>query len=463
MGKMKLLSGLDRSFLGAERRDVMMHVGNLLEFTPTPGASKDLGLQLREELGRALTVEKPWNLRLAHPDLLASPLQSWVEDPHVEIDYHVRRSALASPGDERELGTLVSRLHGTPLDFHRPPWEVHFIEGLENGRFAIYCKVHHALVDGYTGMRMIMRSFSQKAEDLDTPLFFTMPAEESKRNAKREDEAPLDALMRAAREQLDVSRDVGRAVMTAVRAFRDKDRDFVSPLHAPKSILNQRITKSRRFATQQASLETVKKVATWAGGTVNDVVLALSGGSLRRLLKEQNELPDQPLVAMVPVNIRPKDDPGGAGNAVASILASLGTDIEEPRARLDAIVSSTKRAKEHLSGMSKPAIFQYSALALTPMMLSFLPGAVGRIRPAFNIVVSNVPGPDAPLYFRGWKLDGMYPLSIPFHGYGLNITVQSYCGSLGFGFTGCRDTIPHMQRLAVYSREALDELSAAAN
>ena len=463
----KPLSALDRSFLSAERRDVMMHVGSLLEFSPPPGASAEhaheLGRQLREELGKAMKVERPWNLRLAHPDLLASPLQAWVEDPAVEIEYHVRRSALASPGDERELGTLVSRLHGTPLDFHRPPWEAHFIEGLENGRFAIYCKVHHALVDGYTGMRLIMRSLSKAADELDTPLFFSAPDVAPSRPPRSEEEAaPFETLLRAAREQLDVSRDVGRAVMSAVRAFRDKDRDLVTPLQAPKSVLNQRITKSRRFATQNASIATVKRVAASAKGTVNDVVLALSGGSLRRLLREQGNLPDQPLVAMVPVNIRPKDDPGGGGNAVGSILASLGTDIEDPHERLEAIVTSTRRAKDHLSGMSKPAIFQYSALALTPMMLSFLPGAVGRIRPAFNIVVSNVPGPDTPLYFRGWKLDAMYPLSIPFHGYGLNITVQSYCGSLGFGFTGCRDTLPHLQRLAVYSREALEELDAAA-
>ena len=129
--------------------------------------------------------------------------------------------------------------------------------------------------------------------------------------------------------------------------------------------------------------------------------------------------------------------------------------------RLATIVASTRRAKEQLQGMSKNAILQYSAIAMAPMMLSFLPGAAGRIRPAFNIVVSNVPGPESPLYFRGWKLDEMYPLSIPFHGYGLNITVQSYAGTLGFGFTGCRDTLPHLQRLAIYSREVLEELDRA--
>jgi diacylglycerol O-acyltransferase len=150
-------------------------------------------------------------------------------------------------------------------------------------------------------------------------------------------------------------------------------------------------------------------------------------------------------------------DPGG-GNAVGAILASLATDVEDPRAALDAVIASTKRAKAQLQGMSKSAIIQYSALVLAPMMLMFVPSVVGRIRPAFNVVVSNVPGPETPLYFRGWRLDEMYPLSIPFHGYGLNITVQSYAGSLNFGFTGCRDTLPHLQRLAVYSGEVIEKL-----
>ena len=460
MSTRKTLNALVRSFLASERRDVMMHVGALLQFSPPPGGRGDLGLQLREELSRETEVERPWNLRLLHPDLLANPLQAWIEDEHFDLEYHVRRSALASPGDQRELGILVSRLHGTPLDFHRPPWEAHFIEGLEHGRFAIYFKVHHALIDGYTGMRMLMRSLSSDAADLETPMFFARPEVEAPRRA-RDDKATFDALLRAVREQVGATKDVGRALMNVVKAMREHDHQLVTPLQAPKSVLNQKITRSRRFATQQVAIKTVKRIATASHGTVNDVVLAVCGASLRRFLGEQDALPARPLIAMVPVNIRPKDDPGGGGNAVGAILASLGTDLAEPTERLAAIVASTRRATEQLQGMSKSAIVQYSALAITPMMLSFIPGAVGRIRPAFNIVVSNVPGPEAPLYFRGWKLDEMYPLSIPFHGYGLNITVQSYSGALGFGFTGCRDTLPHLQRLAVYSREALEELDRA--
>ncbi len=456
----KSLNALDRVFLAAESRDVMMHVGALLEFGATEGSASDLSRELREELKREMNVEDPWNLRLTHPDLLKSPVQAWVPDEHFELDYHVRRSALASPGDERELGILVSRLHGAPLDFHRSPWEAHFIEGLERDRLAIYFKVHHAFLDGYTGMRILSRSLSSDPSDLKTPLFFTKAplARPEREKDDREELVPtLDSLLRVARDQVSVAKDVGRAIMDSVRARREEDHDLALPLQAPRSILNQRVTRSRRFATQQIAVDRVKQIAAKSGGTLNDVILAICGAALRRFLQEQGALPDRPLVAMVPVNVRPKDDPGG-GNAVGAILATLATDIDEPRKALDAIIASTKRAKAQLQGMSKNAIIQYSALVLAPMVLSFIPGAAGRIPPAFNVVISNVPGPESPLYFRGWRLEEMYPLSIPFHGYGLNITVQSYAGALNFGFTGCRDTIPHLQRLAVYSGEAVASL-----
>jgi diacylglycerol O-acyltransferase / wax synthase len=453
----KPLNALDRAFLTSETRDVMMHVGALMTFVP-PRKKSDLIAQLRDELSRDVEVQRPWTLKLQHPDLLASPVQSWIDDEHFELDYHVRRSALPSPGDERELGVLVSRLHGTPLDFHRPPWECHFIEGLEGDRIAIYFKVHHSLIDGYTGMRMLVRSLSSEAGDVDAPMFWERPPIEKTSKKNGEHVPTFDTLVRAVRAQAGVTKDVGRALMNVVRAVRHPERDLIAPLQAPKSILNQRITRSRRFATQKVELDRVKRIASARGATVNDVILAICGTALRRFLVAQDALPEKPLVAMIPVNVRPKDDPGGSGNAVGAILASLATDVSDPEERLDRICASTKKAKEQLSGMSKNAIMQYSALVMAPLMLSFVPAAVGKVRPAFNVVISNVPGPDAPLYLRGWRLDATYPLSIPFHGYALNITVQSYAGTLGFGFTGCRDTLPHLQRLAVYAGEALDEL-----
>jgi WS/DGAT/MGAT family acyltransferase len=234
----------------------------------------------------------------------------------------------------------------------------------------------------------------------------------------------------------------------------------VAPLQAPRSVLNQKISRNRRFATQQFPAARLRRLAKARDGTINDVILALSAAALRRLLAEQGALPETAMTAMLPVNIRPKDDPGG-GNAVGAILGSLATDIADPVGRLEAIIASTRRAKDQLSGLSRSAIMQYSGFLMTPALLSQIPGAVGRVRPAFNLVISNVPGPDTPLYFRGWRAEAVYPLSIPFHGYALNITVNGYNGTLNFGFIGCRDTLPHLQRLAVYSGEALAELESA--
>jgi WS/DGAT/MGAT family acyltransferase len=163
---------------------------------------------------------------------------------------------------------------------------------------------------------------------------------------------------------------------------------------------------------------------------------------------------------MLPVAIRAKDELGG-GNAVGAILATLATDIADPAERLRRIVVSTTTAKQQLQGMSKAAILQYSALRLAPSMLQMIPTTAGHLRPTFNVVISNVPGPDQPLYFRGARLEASYPMSIPVHGQALNITCNSYAGMVCFGFTGCRDTVPHLQRLAVYCGEALAELERA--
>jgi len=451
----KHLNALDRAFLAGETRESMMHVGSLLIFSPPAEGAGDLHQQLREELKRKVTVFEPWNLKLAHPDFLANPAQAWVKDEDFDLDYHVRRSALPSPGDERELGILVSRLHSNPIDFHRPPWEAHLIEGLENHRFAMYIKMHHSLIDGFTGMRLLIRSMSADPAERDTGMFYARPPAERAPSVDVQ-EPVFEALLHSMREQVGTAKDVGRALLNVAR----KDNNLIAPLQAPKSVLNQRIGRNRRFATQQLQVDRLKRAAAAAGGTLNDVILAITSASLRRFLIEQKSLPEQTLTAMLPVNVRPKDDPGG-GNAVGATLASLATDTVDPAERLRAIIASTTRAKEQLQGMSKNAIMQFGALLMTPLMLSLVPSAVGLVRPAFNVVISNVPGPDAPLYFRGWRLMANYPLSIPFHGYALNVTAAGYAGTLNLGFIGCRDALPHLQRVAVYSGEAFLELEAA--
>ncbi len=442
-------------FLYGESRETMMHVAGLLPFSPAPGSKPDHLRDLMDEI-REAPVYSPWNLRLKSPDMLRSPLQSWVEEEEVDREYHVRRSALPSPGDERELGILVSRLHGYPIDFHRPPWEVHLIEGLEGGRFALYVKVHHSLVDGFTAMRVLSNSLSEDPDDRERPLFFSIPRPAREPQAEEPAGVHFPELMAAVREQFGTAKTVARALFNVGK----RETELVTPRQAPKCVLNAKISRSRRFATQLHATSRIKAVAKAVNGTVNDVVLALTSASLRRYLGELGALPTAPLIAMLPVSVRPKGDEGG-GNALGAILASLATDIADPAERIAEIVSSTTTAKQQLQGMSKAAIIQYSALLVAPSMFQMIPGAAGRVKPTFNVVISNVPGPEESRYFRGARLEAAYPMSIPVHGQALNITCNSYAGTVSFGFTGCRDTVPHLQRLAVYCGDALPELERA--
>ncbi|MBT9555552.1 MAG: wax ester/triacylglycerol synthase family O-acyltransferase [Myxococcales bacterium] len=471
----KRLTPNDALFLVTESRETMMHVGSMLPFTLPADAPPDFLRQLVADL-RNHPVQAPFNLRLRTPDFLKNPLQTWVEDDSPDLDYHVRRSALPAPGDERELGVLVSRLHGYPVDFTRPPWETHLIEGLadRNGRkrFAIYTKVHHSLIDGFTASKLLANCLSTDPHERERPLFFAVPAPAKRKNdilPAEDAEMPVpprippstaSSWLSILRDQALAAGEVSRSVSDLLRGNLKSIPDLVGPLQAPMSILNRRITRNRRFATQQYPLDFIRAIAKAGGGTLNDAVLALCAGSLRRFLLALKVLPPEPLIVMLPVNVRPKDDPGG-GNAVGSILASLATHIADPKARFDAIVASTRAAKEQLQGMSRHAIIQLSALLMLPSGLQHITRTSGRMRPQFNVIVSNVPGPDQSLYFRGARLEAVYPVSIPIHGQALNITCQSYAGTLNFGLTGCRDTLPSLQRLAVYMGEAVMELATA--
>ncbi|HSW13668.1 MAG TPA: wax ester/triacylglycerol synthase family O-acyltransferase [Solimonas sp.] len=458
----KRVAPMDAMFLYGETRETMMHVAGLMPFTPPADAGPDFLRLLMEEIRHTVGVQPPWNLKLGTPGFLRNPLHTWVEDKNLDIEYHVRRSALPSPGGERELGVLVSRLHSNQMDFSRPPWEMHLIEGLEGGRFALYIKIHHALVDGYTGARVIANMLSRDPDERGKPLFFTQPP---LRRAPRTETpvAEFGSVLQAVATRWGSAKIVGKAMLNLRRSARDEVDQLVSSLQAPRSILNGRINRNRRFATQQYSLKRLKALGKATGATLNDVVLALCAGGLRRFLQELGELPDKPLVAFLPVNVRPKGDPGG-GNAVGAMLASLGTDIADPLERLDAIVASTRRGKAQMENMSAGAIIAYSGLLMAPAGLqSFnaMTGLRARLPLTFNVCVSNVPGPSEPLYFRGARLEASYPVSIPGHGMALNITCQSYADTLNFGFIGCRDTLPHLQKLAVYTGEALEELEAA--
>ncbi|ORB24981.1 WS/DGAT/MGAT family O-acyltransferase [Mycolicibacterium parafortuitum] len=463
----------DLMFIYGETSKSKMHVAGLLPFTPPADAPSDYLRRMIDD-ARRQEIQAPWNRKLAYPRLQFSPLHSWVVDEDFDFDYHVRRSALASPGDERELGILVSRLHSNPLDLTRPPWELHVIEALEGGRFALYAKVHHALVDGYSAMRTLARSLSTDPQTRDPRLFFNFPPPSRERRAGAAGDAassnPVTATLRAlAGVGSAVTGGVGSAVdltsaLVNTQIRRDGDNVKISgSVSAPHSILNARISRNRRFATQQYDFDRLKKLSSQHGSTINDVALAILGGGLRKFLLDFDKLPERSLVAFLPVNVRPKGDEGG-GNAVGAILAPMGSDIEDPVERLDVITAATRAAKAQLQSMSPTAILAYSAALLAPAG-GQIAGAVTGVQPpwphTFNLCVSNVPGPREPLYFNGSRLEATYPVSIPIHGMALNITLQSYADTVNFGFVGCRDRLPHLQRLAVYTGEALSDLEAA--
>src|SRR5262245_57127736 len=224
-------------FLYGESHEVMMHVAGMMPFSQPRDAPRDYMRALMDEIRAGVAVHRPWNLRLRTPELLRNPLKAWVEDTEVDLEYHVRRSALPSPGDERELGILVSRLHGIPVDFHHPPWECHLIEGLEGGRFAMYIKVHHSLVDGFSAMRLLINALGKDSDERDRPLFFAV--EPTARGPKSDPVAMRVAeVLGAVRAQFGATKVVAKAL---AKVARREDTSLIAPGAAPKCILNARI------------------------------------------------------------------------------------------------------------------------------------------------------------------------------------------------------------------------------
>ncbi len=446
-----------------ETPETLMHVGSLLHFTYPDDADEHYLRDLVASL-RAAPVEPPWNMRLQTRRVMRQPVHRWVEDESFDIGYHVRHSALPSPGGERELGILVSRLHSNQIDFRRPPWSMQVIEGVAPDRFAVYIKIHHSLVDGYTGMRLLRRGLAEGPDDREHPVFFSL-----KRRPRAEDTPPepvgdVTSILRSVAASLTSMPSVARTLAdTQLRRGETSTRAVTSYQAPTTSSLNARTGRARRFATQQYDLERLRAVARGRSATVNDVLLAVCAGGLRRFLTDLDDLPDRPLVAFVPVNVRPPASEGG-GNYVGATLVSLATDIEDPVARLGAIAASSRAGKARMRGMSADGIVAYSAMLLAPSAMQVLRSMSGVPVPVpttLNVCISNVPGPTHHLYLRGSRLEATYPVSIPGHSMALNITAQSYAGTINLGFIGDREALPHLQRLAVHTGEALEELEAA--
>jgi WS/DGAT/MGAT family acyltransferase len=459
---MALMSPTDSLFLLGESRDQPMHVGSLQVFELPEDADPSMLRSAYEELLRQTEIA-PLFARRPTRSLSTLGQWGWAEDSDVDLEHHVRHSALPQPGRVRELLALVSRLHSTLLDRHRPLWELHLIEGLAGNRFAVYSKLHHSVMDGVSGMKLLQSSLSNDPDAPGLPAFWTPrpPRERSGKSGRRN---PLLELPKTVVEAFaDMAKLSPRMLTIAEQAMRSQAAAL--PGQAPRSMLNVRITGSRRYAAQSYSMERIRLVAKGAGVTVNDVLLAMSAGALRAYLLEHGALPSAPLIAMTPVSLRrgESDGEGGgepaSGNAVGAILASLATNEADPERRLAAIAESTKRAKATLSGLNQLQVTALSAGVMLPMAINSLAGLYRFGTLPFNVVISNVPGPRDSLYLRGARLSGLYPLSIPTNGQAMNITATSYAGDLGIGLTACRRSVPHVQRMLATLDSSLDELT----
>lgn len=455
-GTMTRLALTDALFLLIEGRQQPMHVASLQVYEKPKDAGRTFVRDLYESFIAVDEVAPLLSRRVRRGFGGVGPLE-WVHDDDVDLEYHVRHSALPSPGRVRELLALVSRLHGSILDRRRPLWEVHVIEGLRSNRFALYMKMHHAFVDGVSGTQLVIDSLSTDPENRNMRPLWESSAFPERQSSPSQGFSPT-LLARSLAKMPGSLAGAGRAVVDASRAALDHPLTGAAPFAAPRTVLNTGITGARRFAADDYSLSRVKAIGKATGTSLNDVVLAMCSGALRRYLIDHNALPDRPLIAMVPVSLRPKGEAVEFGkNAVGSILCSLATHLEDPLERLQTINGSMNETKARLAALNASQITLYSA-AMTGGVMTAPLQIRTAIPPVYNLVISNVPGPRTPLYLNGAKLQGLYPVSIVQDSQALNITVLSYVDQLAFGLIGCRTALPHLQRLLDHLTTELDDL-----
>lgn len=475
---MKQLSGVDANFLYMETPSVFGHVSSLSVYDPpADDPSYKPFDSWRSEIERRVHRLEPLTRKLRNvPFNLDHPY--WVQDLDFDLDFHVRHTAVPPPGNDEQIGDLVGRIIGRPLDRTRPLWESYVIEGLSGGRFAILTKVHHAAVDGALGAELLMLMLDA------SPDGDAIPSEPAVVKPER---MPTDAEVMAA-TAVSLARKPGRLLVLSARAMRElgeatrnpilaaagnqlrdqlrgslgsalnfgrrrpEERDEVpktEPLlaNAPRTPFNQAITPHRVFAFRSAPLSTVKATKSALGATVNDIVMAVCAGGLRTYLEKKGVLPDEPLVAMVPVSIRTGAEEDKWTNRVSGLVASLPTNEADPLQRVLKVHESMVTAKgihdaipadtlTEFAQFPPPAVFTRASRMSTRFQFG------NRFQMPVNLVISNVPGPRHPLYSAGATLRNYYPVSTIAEGQGLNITVQSYLDTLDFGLVGCAELVP---------------------
>jgi diacylglycerol O-acyltransferase / wax synthase len=461
------LTGMDATFLYLETPNAHMHVAGTYIYDPSTAPEGFDYDTIRAEIERRLHLLPPYRRRLVEiPFQLHHPL--WIEDPDFDLDYHLRRIAVPPPGGRKELNELAADIHARPLDRSKPLWEFWIVEGLEDGNVAVVAKTHHAAIDGASGVDITVNLLDLTPEPPEIP-----PPDEP----WKPDRIPSDpelvgyAINSLARQPIAAAKAVRRTVEAGLNIRRrNREPDVTpppAPFSAPRTSINAPITPHRSFGTADVPLDDVKAVRKALGGTVNDVVLALCAGALRSYLDRQGEHPDRPLVAMCPISIRNEDQKGAMGNQVSSMLVSLATDVDDPVERLRTIQGGTRTAKDQAGAigadtLSNWAEFAAPAVAARAARLYSNMRVASRHRPIFNVTISNVPGPQVPIYMNGAQLVAWYPMGPIADGSGLNMTVMSYLGTIHFGLVACADTVHDVQSIADGVNDALKDLLAAA-
>jgi diacylglycerol O-acyltransferase len=456
------LSGLDASFLYFETPAHLMHVCGLLVLDTSTMPTEYRFGTLRETLRTRLQDNAAFRRKL-HDPMFNVDHPVWIPDDDFDIEHHVRRITVPAPGGSRELAEVCGDIAGQPLDRSRPLWEFWVVEGLPDGRVAVMTKMHHATVDGVSGASLVSQLCSLEPG--------TPPMAEGERVAPsrlpRDRDIVIDGLLGVARRPLKLAR-VLPETLGVLPGWVDRarrGRAMPAPFSAPRTSFNGTVTGHRTVAFTKLDLAEVKAVKNAFGCTVNDVVLALCSGGLRKYLDDRGELPDSSLVAMVPVSVHGKSRAGGT-NKVSGMFASLASDVADPVERLAAIAEQNRIAKEHHQTLSASLLQDWAQFA-APNTFGLAVRVYSRLRladrhpPVHNLVISNVPGPPMPIYFLGARVTGFHPFGPVFHGAGLNITVLSSNGHLDVGIIACRELVPALWELADDLPLALEELLAA--
>lgn len=457
---MERLTGLDAAFLYLETDAGHMHIAlvTIYDVSTMPGGYKFE--TIRDHIVARLHVVAPFRRRLVEvPFQFHHPV--WVEDPDFDVDDHVRRITCPAPGGRRELAEVASQIASVQLNRDRPLWEAWVIEGLKQDRIAVVIKVHHSAVDGAGGADIMTSLF-----DLSPELPPAEPVEIEGERVPNELELMSYAAISKFRRAYDFVPLIGRTVgnvATLVGNIRDDAaKHGAVPLTAPRTPFNQSIGPDRAVAFARLPLDDTKRIKNALGVKVNDVVLAVCSGTLRRYLLDHDALPEEPLLAVCPISVR-NDDGAASGNKVSAMFASLATNEDDPGARVRTIVESTEGAKEDHDAIgantltdwaewSSPRTFALASRVYSSMHLA------NQHRPIHNLVISNVPGPPFPLYLAGAELVAAYPMGPIMEGGGLNITMLSYKDHIDIGFMADSDLVPDVWKLADDVNIAFEEL-----